>query len=227
MRFRYFFLAIIFCALPHASAAALPTDGFDGCDVAYDDDGAAGTPDYHLPAPRPIVAPTPLSLKEKITLDRQSYADVYGILKEENSCSRFFGGPAQAVEAFNQLALQLKKRPLNDNGVAVNMSGTFVTYRNALTGAGYRLFEQATINSNGPLFYKPMETAMRPPPRVGRFPVRTRQARALIFLHEIGHLVRNASGDWVLPNDGGNFRQNEQNTRKVEEHCAAQLLALD
>ena len=33
-------------------------------------------------------------------------------------------------------------------------------------------------------------------------------------------------GEWLLPDDGGDTRQSERNTRTVESRCLKQLLAL-
>jgi hypothetical protein len=227
MRIRRFFLAFIFCALPQAAAAAPETDGLVGCDAAYyGDDVTAGTPDYHLPVPRPVAVPTPIELKERVALDKKSYADVYRILKDENSCSRFFGGPSQAVEAFNELALRLKKESLNDAAIAINMSGSFQTFRNARTGAQYRLFDKALVNTNGLLLRPPDSLSARERVRVGSFASTTRQAKALMFLHELGHLIPRPEGGWALPNDGGDVGLSKRNTKKVESNCLEQLLAL-
>lgn len=231
MRARHFFLALILCALPRAAAAAAtappPTDGTgtDGCEVAYVGGEALGAPDYYVPAPAPVAVPAPLDLKEQTALDEQSYVDVYGILKDENECSRFFGGPAQAVEVFNELARRLKRKPLGNRAVGVRMSGAFMTYRNHQTGAVYRLFEEATVNSDGPVFRK-TSAHEREVSRVGSYVAQTRAAKALVFLHELGHVVAGAGGVWLLPNDGNDRELSERNTRTVEKNCADQLTAL-
>jgi len=172
-----------------------------------------------------LPAPTPLDAKLERLADKESYEDVFRVLKDDNSCSRFFGGPNRAVEVFNQLARQLRSKPLDADSIAVRMSGTYTKFHDALTGASYRLFEEAMINSNGPF-------AMRVPPpwsarkQIGRFAAETRQARALTLLHELGHLMQGADGKWLLPNDGDDAGLSDRNTRMVERHCARQLLAL-
>ena len=62
--------------------------------------------------------------------------------------------------------------------------------------------------------------------QVGRFAAETRQAKALLLLHEMGHLVGTPDGGWLLPSDGGNPELSERNTRTVESQCLKQLLAL-
>lgn len=176
-------------------------------------------PEDVLPAAaRPV--PTPLDARN--LADKDSYADVIRILREDNKCSRFFGGPALAVEAFNQFARQLGNGRLGNPTVAIRMSGGYTRYMNHETGASYRLFQEATINRDGPFGPRPTSmTAARL--QVGRYSAYTPQARALVLLHELGHLVQGPSGDWLLPNDGNNTALSERNTKEVEAHCIEQL----
>lgn len=180
-------------------------------------------------AAAPVVSllppPTPLDVKLEKLVDKESYADVFRVLKDDNACSRFFGGPNRAVEVFNRLSRQLRSKAIGAGSIAIRMSGDYTKFNDALTGASYRLFEEATINSHGPF-------AMRVPApwlasrQIGRFPAQTRQARALILLHELGHLIQGTDGKWLLPNDGEDAALSERNTRTVEAHCIKQLLAL-
>ena len=170
-------------------------------------------------------APTPLDLSPGAALDKSAYADVFGILKADNSCSKFFGGPRLAVSVFNQLALNLRKRPVGARAVAIRMSGGYTNYQDMTTGAAYRLFDEAAVNSDGP-FASPRAARESQYSKIGRFAVETRQARALILLHELGHLVRGKDGKWLLPDDGGDAHLSERNTRKVEAHCVGQLFKI-
>jgi hypothetical protein len=170
-------------------------------------------------------APTPLDISTEEVANRGSYADVFKILKQENSCSDFFGGPRLALTAFNRLALQLRSRRLGARSLGVRMSGGYTVFKNTVTGETYRLFDEAVINSDGPFATRiagPRATRLQ----IGRFPVETRQAKALILLHELGHLVAAPGGGWVLPDDGSDARQSERNTEAVESRCVKQLLAL-
>lgn len=174
-------------------------------------------------AARPAPVPTPLDARG-LAVER-SYAAVFRILSEENRCSRFFGGPAKAAEAFNQFARRLSTRPLGNRLVAIRMTGNFSYYRNGTTGASYRLFDEATLNLDGPLG----PDAARPSaPRmvIGSFPAHTTQGHALILLHELGHLVQGPGGDWLLPNDGFDYALSARNTSRVEAHCVEQLKAV-
>jgi hypothetical protein len=172
-----------------------------------------------------LPAPTPLDALVLKLADKESYEDVFHVLKDDNSCSRFFGGPHRSVKVFNQLARQLRRKALGAGSVAVRMSGDYTNFHDALTGASYRLFEKATINSNGP-FATRVPPVWSSPKYIGRFQAHSRQARALTLLHELGHLIEGADGEWLLPNDGGNVGLSYNNTRTVESHCAGQLLAL-
>jgi len=184
---------------------------------------AAG--DAVLPA-LPLPVPTPFDEARVELADRDSYADAYQILSRDNSCSRFFGGPAVAVEVLNSFALRLRRRNLGDGELAIRMSGDYENYHNLRTGGSYRLFKDASLNTSGPFSRR---AEVRGPERgqvVGRFPARSRQGRALVLLHEMGHLIRGRGGVWLLPNDGYDAAQSERNTQAVEGRCVEQLLAL-
>jgi hypothetical protein len=231
-------LACVACALVQLCLTA-PAQAYGCCDpfdetrtTVFDDAESTifdETKSEYATAPvldalRP--APTPLDAAERLA-DKKSYADVFSVLKNDNTCSRFFGGPSRAVTVLNQFARQLRRRPLGAeaSAIAVRMSGSYMKYQDALTGASYRLFKEATINSNGPFAARvnvPWSSRMQ----IGRFPVETRQARALVLLHELGHLIEGADGRWLLPDDGYDAALSERNTRTVEAVCAKQLLAL-
>jgi hypothetical protein len=105
------------------------------------------------------------------------------------------------------------------------MSGGYTFYQNHRTGVTYRLFDRAMINRDGP-FAPGGRPGAAPPTRVGRYASHTRPARALILLHELGHLVEGPGGGWLLPNDGGDYLLSERNTERVEAHCIEQLKAI-
>jgi hypothetical protein len=187
-------------------------------------DGSEGA-EAAEPEARPVPVPTPLDTSVERLMDARTYADVFRVLKEDNSCSRFFGGPARAVTAFNEFARRLRSAPLGAGDVAIRMRGDYTTYHDGLTGASYRIFDEETVNSNGPFLNRAL-TPSTARARVGRFQAPTRQARALTLLHELGHLLQGADGKWLLPNDGGDPALSERNTRTVESHCVGQLLTL-
>ena len=181
------------------------------------------------PAPAPEAverpAPTPLDHSAERLVVGQAYKDVFRVLKDDNDCSRFFGGPRAAVTVLNEFARQLRRKPLGQYDIAMRMSGSYTTYHNQQTGASYRLFDEALINSNGAF------AAVAPPSwgkrlQIGRFTAETREAKALMLLHELGHLIAVPGGWWLLPNDGGDSALSERNTRTVESRCLRQLLSL-
>jgi hypothetical protein len=170
--------------------------------------------------------PAPQALRRSGLADAGSYADAFRMLSDENSCSRFYGGPRMALTVLNGLALQLRKHPLGPGAVGMRMSGGYKVYRDDATGESYRLFKEAFVNSDGPFLLRivaPRSARLQ----IGRFPAETRQAKALLLLHELGHLVgAPGGGGWLLPDDGGDTRQSERNTQTVESRCLKQLLAL-
>ena len=186
------------------------------------DEGRAEAVEVAAPPAAAAPAPTPLDLSSGEVAHKPSYTDVFSLLKDDNACSRFFGGPESAVTVFNQFTRQLRPRSLGANSIGLVMSGQYTVYQDMKTGRSYRLFEKASLNSDGP-FRVQGKTRMR----VGGFPAESRQARALMLLHELGHLIKGKDGSWLLPNDGGDAALSESNTREVESHCRAELLALD
>ncbi|HEX8129104.1 MAG TPA: hypothetical protein VF527_08390 [Pyrinomonadaceae bacterium] len=183
--------------------------------------GDSEMPKISLPAP----VPTPLNIAFTNKMHADSYMDAYRILKEENTCSDFFGGAVNATEVLNRFTEQLRQKRFSDPYVAVEMSGAVILFHDRKTGASYRLFERVSVNSIGPLSVTPL-VAQAQRRAIGRFPSDTKAARALILLHEIGHLVRGTNGRWLLPNDGHDNGLSTQNTDTVESYCLKQLNAL-
>jgi hypothetical protein len=169
--------------------------------------------------------PVPSLLRPTGLADAASYSDAFRVLSQESSCSRFYGGPRLALTVLNGLAPQLRSRPLGQGSVGILMSGGYDIYRDGATGITYRLFKEAFINSDGPFLmrvHRPQSARLR----IGRFEAETRQAKVLLLLHEMGHLVEAHGGGWLLPDDGGDAEQSERNTRTIESQCLKQLLAL-
>lgn len=157
--------------------------------------------------------PNPLSI---------AYWDVFNILHEHNSCSDFYGGPTAALEAFNALAQRLKDVYL-DHNLGIKMSGHVIVMNDYSSGRSFRLFEKAEINRNGPFYKQKIFPYDLNIPSIGGFPPNTREVRALILLHELGHLLKGADGNWLLPNDGDDETQSLKNTELVVEKCKAQI----
>ena len=47
-----------------------------------------------------------------------------------------------------------------------------------------------------------------------------------MLLHELGHLVKGAEGNWLLPDDGNDVEASSNNSRKIEDVCGDQIREL-
>src|ERR1043166_2613909 len=152
----------------------------------------------------------------------QAYADVYKILSTQNTCSSFYGGPHAATIVLNSFVGNVKSEPLAQE-VAFRMAGKPRLIREQGTGTSYRLFERAMVNTNGSFYKRRDNTYQKFPANVGTFSPGSRPARALILLHELGHLIQGENGEWLLPDDDLNGSQSNANTLRVQRECRAQL----
>jgi hypothetical protein len=166
----------------------------------------------------------PLSNPQRPTELEQAYLDSFSILKDENRCSEFYGGP-YAIAALNELTKQIQPTHL-DRRIAIRMRGESTIVVSALTGFTFRLFDKVEINLDGP-FYKGSASSIRGRvPQIGPFGPNSREARVTTFLHELGHLIRGRDGQWLLPNDGESAGESEANTQRVLNVCGEQIKAL-
>jgi hypothetical protein len=156
----------------------------------------------------------------------QAYSDVFMILSRANTCSNFYGGPRAATTVLNNLVPLVRSRRLV-NEVSFQMSGQPRIIYNPVVKATYRLFDDVMVNSNGSFYKRRLEFMRRFPSDVGRFQPGTRPARALILLHELGHLIQGENGTWLIPDDGYDGAQSDRNTQRVQQACRAQLDALN
>jgi hypothetical protein len=170
-------------------------------------------------------APPQLVIQKKDWNFNQAYADVYKILSSQNTCSRFYGGPTAATIVLNGFVRNVKSQPLAPD-VAFRMAGRLRLIREPHTGAAYRLFERAMVNTNGSFYQRRDDPLRKFPSDVGGFSAGSRPARALILLHELGHLLQDENGDWLLPDDDHNGAQSRANTVRVEQECREQLKGL-
>lgn len=160
----------------------------------------------------------------KPTLIEKAYLDAYIILKEDNSCSRFYNGPS-AISALNQLVESLTPVYFN-RAIALRMRGTTTWVQNSRTGRSYRLFEKAEVNLSGS-FYKGNYSTSEPRiPVIGYFQPNTREARVTILLHELGHLLAKPNKEWLLPDDGADSEISRKNTNRVIDACRDQIKGL-
>jgi hypothetical protein len=166
--------------------------------------------------------PGPLTIKQRNWELSQAYSDVFKILSHPNTCSNFYGGPRTATTVLNDLVPLVKPRRLIAE-VSFQMSGRPRVIHNPVVNATYRLFDDVMVNSNGSFYKRRLEFMRRFPADVGAFQPGTRPARALILLHELGHLIQGQNGMWLIPDDGRDGAQSDQNTRRVQQACRAQL----
>ena len=156
----------------------------------------------------------------------KAYSDVFKILSDQNDCSSFYGGSHLATTVLNDFFTRIKPQPLASE-VSFQMTGRPRMLRDDTTGVRYRMFDTATVNSEGS-FYKRRPFALdKFPADVGNFGPGTRRARALILLHELGHLIEGEDGTWLLPDDGLNGPKSKANTLRVEQACRDQLKTLN
>jgi hypothetical protein len=160
------------------------------------------------------------SKNERLSDLEKAYLDAYTILRDDNACSRLYGGPA-AIEALNELVRALRPAYL-DRHIAVRMSGTTTMYRNGRSGFAFRMFEKAEINMLGS-FYRSNSPSDNRIPMIANFQPNTRKTRVALLLHELGHLVRGADKKWVLLDDGTDMNQSLRNTERVVDVCRNEI----
>lgn len=168
---------------------------------------------------------TPVAHKGAEPLE-QAFQDAISILSKNNSCSRFYGDPKTAAEVLRRLATQFRLHLLRDSRTGIEMSGNFTYFDQTENHGGYRLFAAATINTAGPFFKAKVFPAEPYVPPVGSFLPNTREARVLMLLHELAHLVKGQDGNWLIPDDGNAPALSKQNTELVESQCRTQILSL-
>jgi hypothetical protein len=158
------------------------------------------------------------------TLDH-AYLDARTLLTQPGRCSEYFGGSA-VEQVLEELVIKLREERLSDPRIGIRMYGSFKLFGNLENQLSYRLFENTELNTQGP-FYKAKVFCADPyVPGVGSFGPNTREARSLILLHELAHLVRNQNGTWLIPDDGDSPQLSRLNTSTVESRCGRQIRAL-
>ena len=156
----------------------------------------------------------------------QAFRDAISILSKNNSCSRFFGDTKTTEEVLRRLAIQFQLHLLRDSRTGIEMSGDFTFFDQTEKHGGYRLFAAATINTAGPFFKAKIFPAEPYVPPVGSFLPNTREARVLMLLHELAHLVKGQNGNWLIPDDGNAPALSKRNTEVIESQCREQILSL-
>ena len=188
-------------------------------------DDSSPEPAEEATAPTKRRTPRPLVFVRKGWDLTRAYTDVFTILSDKNACSRFYGGPGAATTVLNDFVARVKsERLLRD--VSFQMEGAPRVIHDPETGASYRLFERTLVNTEGSFYQRRSDSLRRFPSNVGKFPPGSRQAKALILLHELGHLIMSDDGSWILPDDGHNNLQSQANTLRVQRECQKELDAL-
>lgn len=154
-----------------------------------------------------------------------AYFNALRILSTPNECSIFFGGPALSVQVFKELFGKVQKHSIS-TPIGIQMSGGTTNVLNIETKAEYRLFDRVTINANGPFYRKHTSLSRLPMHPIGTFAPNTPEARVLMLLHELGHVLKGDDGNWLLPNDGKDEGMSRLNSQRVEHVCGEQIKAL-
>jgi hypothetical protein len=171
----------------------------------------------------PSIEPSSLVSKDR-TLGT-AYFNTLSILSTVNGCSLFFGGPAASVNVFKQLIRKVRKDYFT-TPVGIQMSGETTNVNNAATRTDFRLFDKVVINANGPFYRRMFLRTNLPLHSIGTFEPNTREVRVLMFLHELGHVMKGDDGNWLLPDDGKDEGLSRLNSQKVERVCRAEIKAL-
>jgi hypothetical protein len=160
-----------------------------------------------------------------LTLLDRAYLDTYNILASDNQCGGFFGGSSSRL-ILDELVIRLRDQTINDTRIAIRMSGPFTSMVEPSEGTAYRVFEQSEINSLG-AFYRSKTFPSEPlVPHMGGFAPNTRQARVIILLHELAHLIKDKNGTWLIPDDGSSPQISRVNTITIESKCGQQIRSL-
>lgn len=194
-------------------------------------------PDEQVPAsevdskndgePKPIETVS-VELSTLVSKDKalvSAYFNTLSILSTTNECSLFFGGPAASVGVFKQLIGKVRKDSLATS-IGIQMSGETVNIHNATTRTEYRLFDRVVINANGPFYQRMFSRSKLPLRSIGTFEPNTKEARVLMLLHELGHVMKGEDGNWLLPNDGKDNNLSRLNSKQIEHVCGEQIKAL-
>jgi hypothetical protein len=167
--------------------------------------------------PQPLLLPNPRKLSP---LD-EAYLDVFSVLARDNRCSRWYGGPP-ALEVLNGFRQRIRLSHL-DRQIAFEMKGTYAVYSNAITHISYRMFARTEVNLDGS-FYRANRFHNEPKVSpVGLFLPSTREARMLVLLHEMAHLIRQPDGRWLVPDDGDSNLLSNRNTQFVLAQCNEEI----
>jgi hypothetical protein len=175
---------------------------------------------------KPIVIPEPSSATVRADGPlAMAYYDTMKILGSGNQCSDFFRGPEASVYVFSNFMAGVKRSHL-PAGIGVKMSGDYTNILNAETKLKFRLFDKTSINTAGPFYQRKGSLSSATIFGIGSFPPSSREARVLMLLHELGHLMKGSDDKWLIPDDGNSMEDSLENTRKIELICGEQIREL-
>ena len=169
--------------------------------------------------------PTPsLSIKGDKLLST-AYYDTLSILMGSNRCSEYFGGATFAVKVFDEFAARIDKSYFSKT-IGMRMSGNPSDVFDTASKKHYRIFDKVAVNQDGPFYRRRFVNSGSSLPNIGSFEPGTKEVRVLILLHELGHLIQDAQGEWLLPNDGNDEELSRRNSRRIEDVCREEIQAL-
>jgi hypothetical protein len=122
------------------------------------------------------------------------------------------------------MVLGLKPRYF-DHDIALRMTGQTTMVQSHATGFTFRLFDRMELNRASSFFRNPAPSERRSSV-TPLYPANSRETRVIIFLHELGHLVRGANNKWLLFDDGDDPGQSLENTQRVISACREQITSL-
>lgn len=159
----------------------------------------------------------------------QSRTDVVNILSTKNPCSDFFGGSAQALSVFNQI--NFRAGTVNNPKLDAKANARIGIQMNVPEYSGklppFRLPNSATVNNSGAFFKNFYPGSSERLPAIGGYGSTSREARALMLLHELAHLISKPDGsDWLIRADGAAPNQSEKNTDAIKAACKDQIDAI-
>jgi len=160
----------------------------------------------------------------KLTVMELAYLDASKLLADNNRCSSFFGGE-KANQILEEFVITLRKKTYPDSRIGIRLSGT-ISLAESSDGVSYRLFEKAEINNLGAFYRAKMFPSEPLVPNMGSFAPNTRQARVIILLHELAHLIKSKDGTWLIPDDGHSAALSRTNTGTIESVCGEQIRGL-
>lgn len=222
MRLRKVFVGVF---LMSSSLGALEVPGDSGIrdEVRHNYRGARISDEAATIGPLHL-APSPAITRDKLL--STAYYDTLSILMGSNRCSEYFGGSAFAVKVFDQFAARIGKSYLSGT-VGMRMSGQLTDMFDADANKHYRMFEKVAINQDGAFYRRRLPNSGSSIPNMGSFQPGTKEARVLILLHELGHLIQDPKGEWLLPNDGLDEELSRKNSRRIEGVCREEILTLN